>query len=362
MKKVLVINEGGTVNLGDKAINEVITKKIESRGQTVCFGHYSAPSNTNLVPKKMSYSLPSLKKKVMLKVFFSINKLTFNLLGYFMWIRRNKESIKSLVNIKGISSGVIGGGQLLKGNGSFPIALYCWSKEMRKLKIPYSIYGVGVSNDMDALSKYLVKKAVNNSDKTYVREEFSKQVLLNYKVSKEIGVVPDVAFAYSDIEVPKQVEKQLLVMPASYEYVYKAYNDNHSYESYLNSWVEESFNYIKLNNWDKIIISYSTISQDRSTAYDVFQKIKELYDNVIFMDVASLSEFIDLINGSAGIYSARMHPLIIAAAYKRRVFTYRVSKKLELFEDTVIGGVSFNLESVKSEISNSIDEIIGYEK
>lgn len=362
MKKVLIINEGGTVNLGDKAINKVITEKVKESNKEVCFGHYSAPSNTNLVPQKMSYSLPSLKKKVMLKIFFTLNKYTLNVIAYLLWIKRNKKAVKSIVATPRLYYGIIGGGQLLKSNGSFPIALYYWAKMMSMNNIPYSIYGVGVSDDMDVLSKYLIKRAIRNSDKTYVREHYSKEVLLNYKVNKEIKIIPDVAFAYSDIQEPKEAKKQLLVMPASYEYVYKAYNEGKTYDAYIKDWVDQSLKYMESIDVDQVVISYSTISQDRSTAYAVYQKMKMKFDNVEFRDVSSLFEFIDLINISSATYSARMHPLIIAASYGRTVYTSRISKKLEVFEDQLINHKSFDIDSIRAKISKSIDEMINDEE
>lgn len=299
-KKILLINRGtDTDNFGDQAIDYTLKKILESKGALV---------------ESVNYTM-----------FFAVNgsksKSAFqNLLEMYKISKRNVDIV------------IIGGGQLIQSNKTFPFSLYLWTlliKLFSRSKI--ILYGVGVDGNYDKFKKLLFKRAMSRISNFYVRDTFSRENLKSI-FSYDSKVVPDSVLSISKFYHPISKKTNLKLFGIThygsinrYKYI------NITETEYLKQQAELLLN-LKATSDYKLF--YNTKSDFLFTLR--FQEyLKETYKrSIAICKNEDLYAYIELVNSSSKVVSSRMHALIIARSFGVEIDPIIRNNKLEVFSKT----------------------------
>lgn len=296
MKKILLINQGNTDNIGDIAIYETISKYFEQSGYKVDFFPFWSEE---IVFGKNYNIYPQLLKKIMWH-----NIGFVDLLNIFA-IKRNFKSFD-------YSAVIIGGGELLSGHPGFNSSLTVWAKILEKKQIP--VYLLGVSGDVNMSSDLLKrnKKALNSITKVWVRDALTKEMCWDTYGIKAL-YSPDVVFAYHAITHKENMQLNksgLVIVPIEFYNLIRQnlyLEDENAYFEYLEQ--------ITMSAWQEkeVINITSSAKTDDSTSYRFYKYLKHKNDiiDINFLHYSNIQNYEEIVLASRKIISGRMHALIL---------------------------------------------------
>lgn len=320
-KKILLINRGvDTDNLGDQAINYTLKRMFESKGVLV---------------ESVNYTM-----------FFTVNGSKFK--SAFRNLRNMYKISKKKANVV-----VIGGGQLIQSNKTFPLSLYLWTLLIKLFSAnKVVLFGVGVDENYDWFKKLLFKRALSRISKFYVRDGFSHKNLKNI-FSYDSKVVPDSVLSISKLYSPESKKTNLKLFGITHYGSIKRYKYINATETeYLKQQAELL---LSLENYTAYKLFYNTKTDFVFTLK--FQKyLKETYN--YSMDICKTEDlfaYIELLNSATKVVSSRMHALIIAHSYGIDIVPIKRNNKLEVFAQTY---KSLNVEDCLKSNIKAIDEIV----
>lgn len=320
-KKILLINRGvDTDNVGDQAIDYTLKRIFESKGAHV---------------ESVNYTM-----------FFTVNgsklKSAFqNLIKMYKISKRNFDLV------------VIGGGQLIQSNSTFPLSLYLWTlfvKLFSNAKVV--LYGVGVDKDYDRFKKLLFKRGLRRISTFYVRDEFSHQNLKNV-FTYNSKVVPDSVLSISKLYTPASKKTKLKLFGITHYGSIKRYKYIDATQiEYLKQQAELLFS---LEDNADYKLFYNTKTDFVFTLR--FQEyLKNTYNySIDICKTEDLFTYIELVSSAVKVVSSRMHALIIAHSYGIEIIPVKRNNKLEVFSETY---KNLKVEDCLRANTNAIDEIL----
>jgi len=333
MKRVLVINEGYSDNLGDQAINESLHFLLQQNHiKEINFQDFTKniqklrEININTKESKKSFFLPFIKTLFPNKMKFIIKNIV-----------RIIENSKNKYDIV-----FIGGGQLIMGNASFPIAMFLWIS-LLKLFGNNNIYliSVGAASDIkfNFLDKLLFKYSFKNVKNIYVRDKKSMEIM-KFIFKRKVEFIYDLAFIHNQIHqtnfknenVPKIYSAAMSIMPLK---TYLEHNiDQISKTEYYDSWIQlVKNNNIQLND----LVLFYTTQGDRNAVYDFQDYILDMYNiQLEVIETNTIDKLITLYDNTNIVISGRMHALILGLVYDCNIITYFISDKLKEFDSLYI--------------------------
>jgi polysaccharide pyruvyl transferase WcaK-like protein len=362
MKKILLVNEGFSDNLGDQAIKQSLKEFFKNKNYKVDFKHYSNPNLNKLIEynylntTKSTNKLLQLRIKYRKNIFFNFFLIFRNHLKLIKWFLINRKRINKILIDGNYCAIVIGGGQLINSSyrissNIFSIISYSWSEMARINKIPLFFVGIGVAGRFNKLEKYLYQKSLNTALSIWVRDEFSKKILLNdFSISSDI--IPDVAFYLSQERDYVKESLALVGIYSFHEYSIKFDKEKISIEEYYKEWVAKVKYYINKNIEVKLFFTTKTDAIET----EFFQNYLESQNILIdIVDSSSLKVLNRFFEKAEYVYSGRMHALILALKKGCKVDAFLISDKLMSFQkDYIDAGVDpLNL---KEEIIHSLDK------
>lgn len=320
-KKILLINRGvDTDNVGDQAIDYTLKKIFESKGAQVTSVNYT--------------------------MFFSTNGSKFksvfqNLLKMYKISKRNADLV------------IIGGGQLIQSNRTFPLSFYLWTlliKLFSSSKIV--LYGVGVDENYGRFKELLFKRALIRVSKFYVRDEFSHKNLKKV-FTYNSQVIPDSVLSISKLfaSSPKKTKLKLFGLThygsiERYKYI-KVTEDE-----YLKQQAELL---LSLEDHVEYKLFYNTKS-DFAYTLKFQEYLRETYNySVDICKTEDLFAYIELVNSAAKVVSSRMHALIIAHSYGIEITPVIRNNKLAVFSESY---KDLNVEDCLRTNADAIAEIL----
>ncbi len=347
-KKILLINEGYSDNLGDQAIKDSLIFLLKNNiVADIEFADFTKKINAPLQISSINQvSNASLIKKVIRLLIPA--KIRWIISSFSRIVSKSKEK-KDLI--------VIGGGQLILSNATFAIAMFLWVFVLNLFGNKNIIlFGVGSGTNFSFIDKLLYQYSLHNVKDIYVRDYKSKE-LLKELFNIDAKFVYDVAFCYSLIDTKNidiELSNKVLLGVTDFE-VYKTYNkDNLSIEEYYESWIT----LLKTNHIDiKNTILFYTTQRDSAESVKFMEYVNNKYAiDLTLLETNTIGELINAISSSEYIVSGRMHALILGVSYRKKIITYSISKKLEEFDRMFNKGV--DLKEVQNQIVNQVKIIL----
>ena len=344
MKRVLVLNEGNSENLGDQLINFCVLSFFSE--YEVQFQSFTCHLNGNEVNSKLNLGIEQKRNKLLKKIIPNWLKI---IVSGISWIQKNKSIFKTIKNNR-YDLVVIGGGQLLNSFWLFSLALYKWTSLLRKNNILLFSCGVGNIKFFSNISRLLVKKGLRNCKELTIRDLISIQTIKD-KFKLDASYLPDPVFSISSIIKGKGKSKNAVILPFSFEDVYAVYNKaGMNKADFLQFWV----NKIKIDSekFETLYVTVTDFIQDKSILDELSQF--SFSPNVKFVFYKNWKDLVDLISSSIYIYSGRMHALIIGYSYNCKCESFDVSDKLITFRKEVLESSDNNIEFLKNNINTEL--------
>lgn len=340
-KKILLINEGCSDNLGDQAIRESAQHELEARGFDVQFADFTRDSKT---PARCSASSEASSGGFQVKML-----LPKKLRWFLKHGPRVKRSLSA--SYEGI---VIGGGQLVLSNGHFPIAFFTWCWMATKLfKIPVHIVGVGVASHLKPLDRWLYKKCFAWATQVYVRDKASKKRAEELG-SAQVGLLPDWAFAMAR-KIPVKNDKPTdLLIGVTDLAVYHRYQGPSSREAYYQLWWDLIAPYLQENRSVKLFYTTSADALECQLFQQYLQQKASL--NAPILETPGLPELVEVLQGAQTVVSGRMHALILGKVYCPQIVAFPISDKLKEF-DQEYNSPTRTSEALYTELSQQLETI-----
>jgi len=322
-QNVLTINECFSDNLGDQAIAHSLKTLLENEGIDVTLSDFTG--------NRISSSIPNKAKKSLIKnIIIYIKQI--ELLRITWWCCKNVFRIKRAIK-SDIDFAIIGGGQLILSNSTFPIALYIWTLLLKRYKKDIYLFAVGSGDTFTAFNSYLIKVSLGRIKRVYVRDVSSQ-----YKIKDEFGikslVVPDVAYSYPLPEKEEHNRRNGAIVGIVDYNVFTRYAGevNHKFvneNEYMQLWLREIINK-NLNNITLLATTYTDLQI--SERFYEFIVSQELAVNVSFINrLLTLDEYCQYLTQSECVLSGRMHSLILAERFSCKTIAWPISKKIQAY-------------------------------
>jgi polysaccharide pyruvyl transferase WcaK-like protein len=348
-KSVLIINQGKTQNLGDKAINIILGDILQDNNCEVQSAGFAQCTEQHMefMEERIKRDTRSRLSKIVPPIFVWLIKYYWNI----------KREFTSVMSNKKYDAVIIGGGQLIKTKCVFPYALLSWYLLIKKhLKCPIILLAVGVDDKFSKIEKLIYIKILPKLHAIYVRDDKSKQSLL-----EELGIkskyIPDLVFSYSKYYALEECAQRNLnlIMIYNYEDVKFHFGMHYSIEEYYESWEELILSNSKANF--EIILGYTTIEDKRETMK--FAEYLKRNHKIKFSiaDTDTLAEFLVLLPKTETIVAGRMHALLLGMNYGCKPVPYIISSKISAFKNEWIDK-KFDINLARKEIDDTIKELL----
>lgn len=317
-KKVLLINQSHTSNLGDQVIGRIIEEQFsEYMLFTIPYIPTQIKEDINIAKVESSGKISTLIDRLKLttiindiKYFYKINKII------------GKDSY---------DAAIIGGGELLSGNLEFNSAFVSWTKVLFKKGIPIIVAGVSGNE----VSKRLGKRyewALQKCSYVTVRDRKTQDLLLN-KYGVEAQYVPDFAFLYNINK--EKIVKEETVTAQIYCYEYVDCKDESGRKISKRDYFEKWYNLLLqcVENNEIIQLTYSD-KDDKVTTEEFKEYIRNSY-NYEF-EIQKVNEIEDMINvllKTKKLVTGRMHPMIFGMLCDDIIVPFFSKEKIRVFNE-----------------------------
>ncbi|MGJ3355104.1 polysaccharide pyruvyl transferase family protein [Providencia sp. Je.9.19] len=318
---ILIINEGNSDNLGDKAIKKSVSEFYTAHNTELYFSDYTKKNEINITENKNKN-----KNK---------NKNLFHFLKFVIpyklrWLLLNYSRIKKTVAQK-YDLVSIGGGQLILSNETFAIALFTWVWSLHFTGSKNIILlSIGVGDKFSFLDRILFKLALNKVKHVYARDLKSIRNLKS--IFKVNGMRTfDIAFFHAKNN-NTTVGNSIFLGVTDYK-VYIKYNPIITRNEYYDSWVE-IINRLQKNNTIKL---FYTTQSDLDECVKFKEYCRAQYNlNFDIVKTRNLDELNIALSNATTVISGRMHALILAYNLNRNIIAYPISNKLITFNEEII--------------------------
>ena len=333
MRKILVINQGQSLNYGDIAINQVVQGFFESKEYDIDF--------LPLWDETKIFGFLS-KNKIVLKVLMRLPHLVDYFYRRFLVKNTSKKTYDAII---------IGGGDLLSNHRGFNNAIY---NIMRVLDDPKYIIGVSGNRNMSRFYLRRYKKALEKATRVYVRDNATARICKNvYGVSTV--TYPDVVFAFNKViktSYPEEERNTNLLIPMIY---YKESG------AYLGLKTEDEFYQFIYNQIPRKIDNLKIAITTPEDIYSA-KKIQEIFsingrEVPEVVKYESLSEFMNLLNRTEVVYSCRMHGLILGAISGCVMKPIVVKGKIRAFNSEYIDSER-SIDTISEEAYSSLEKLL----
>jgi polysaccharide pyruvyl transferase WcaK-like protein len=337
--KLLVINEGFSNNLGDQIINKSFEYLISDKPEIKILHE---DLNRSRIDK--DYKKKSIKYK---KSIFFLLKIFFH---RSLWVFKNIKRIT--LSVRKCNYAIFGGGQLLVDNNIFPFSIFVWTFILTLSGIKYSFFSIGTQGSYSKVGRWLLQKALNNSDHIFVRDQLSKRIIMqNFEILSNITY--DIGFLLKKNKYASKNKSESSFLLGIVDFnVYKNFNTKPiSKENYYEEWIRMIGGNEALSDYN---LFYST-AEDRSESL-LFKKYALIkYGlNIKMMENFNVNDFVENILDAKKIVSGRMHSLIIAKRFNIDYLTFMTSEKIVQFN---LIYKNLELEKIQKKIKNDFNSL-----
>jgi polysaccharide pyruvyl transferase WcaK-like protein len=340
MHTIAVINQGHTDNLGDIAINKVITEKLKSDGINVIFFPFW--------DEKKVFGILS-RFNLFLRIFLRFPILVDSL---------NIMRINKIVSKYKLDGAVIGGGELISSHKGFNSSIHCWSRVLKKQGVRLALYGVSGDAKM---KNYLITRniaSLRRFDYICVRDEQTRNIFRTVYRLDAVDIYPDVVFSYADNSNVSNIcsnDSRLAIfapIPFS-EKIRSNLNllDEDQYKIYLRDMITNN------TSSEHVVVFTTTVKDDDLFVKSIYNefKLQLTSHNCIYKPYSDLNEYTSLLNNADVVISARMHAMILGLAFDCKIIPVEFKEKLVVFQREYGGKV--DMTSIKNNSRNGLNKI-----
>lgn len=210
---------------------------------------------------------------------------------------------------------LIGGGQLLRDNSTFPHAMLGWAIVSMIHNVPLILYSVGL--DIRATGSRIHNFALRFLCRTAavisVRDDYSRDYLVNIGFSR-VKVVPDVVFLNPSNFLPKKESPGRGVVVFVSAFMLDENGQRGGFTSrddyFEQLWVCAARELIP--NEEVIVGCSSRGDAEDAASFAQWLVSKNLASGITYLPPTGVDEFIGMIRGARLVVSTRMHPIIVA--------------------------------------------------
>lgn len=322
MKRVLIVNQGKSANLGDKAIRLVLKKYFEEAGYEVSNAGYTHFEENTIG----DFDISNYKM---------VRRFDFPVL--IKWIlKKRRELRQEMQKYRGnYDYFILGGGQLVKSKCYFPYAFAAWTRFGRKYAKHKYIIGVGSDTDLKWCDRKKYRYHLKEYERILVRDTESFQTIKNLGI-KNVSSMPDVAYlmcGYLEKDLVQKEERDEISLIMIFDYnTYKYhFHEELDFDAYRLFWEDKIRQELELNH--KVLLGYTTV-EDKKQTIEIYNTLPEIYKNQVhILDLDNLDDLMKELMTVKYIYSGRMHALILGMTMGCEVHGIPVSDKLRIFEN-----------------------------
>ena len=336
IKKVFILNEGSSNNLGDQFIHKSIQDYFIHKNFQI-----SCADLTKKNKQPFIYKFPSGK--------ISSFKFLINYASKLIWFFKHIKRILYFSNQK-YDIIIIGGGQLLLDNKTFPWALFCWSSFLSiKNSSKIILFGVGYGGNFKGVEMLLIKFVLYFTSEIYTRDLFSFNSIKQISHTK-VFQTHDLAFLFKGLSKEFSGYTYDYILSITSFDVYLHYNDEIELSEYYNLW-------LKHIDWNaNIALAYST-PEDRLECVKFVSYCESKFGiKFDLLESCDISSLISNLNSGNYVVSGRMHVLIISLMLKKDVIPINVSQKLISFHEEL--SAYSDVHCVEKVIDKQLNQLI----
>ena len=346
---VLLINEGHSDNFGDQIIKESMLHLITKLGFQSKFQDLTRHKTERVHQYDTVASINTSSGKV--KYFKPLRAVIWKLL----WVAKNCKRIISTAVYK-YDAVVIGGGQLLLSNGTFPLALLVWVSLLRfRNSKKIVLFSVGMQGEYGKIQKMVLSYVFKYTCHIYVRDEISQNILIDlFKVESTLTF--DSAFIYGQIHAQMQPTKKYMYLLGIVDYrVYCQYEDNAplTQNEYYETWIRSLGSNADIRS---IALIYAT-PEDRAECLHFINYLKENHQvDIELLENTTKDQFLYNLQLGETVISGRMHSLILSIILRKNIIPYPISEKIQAFLHVL--GEDYDVDHMEKKVLSDFSNIM----
>lgn len=322
MKRILVVNQYNSDNIGDNLLNEMLCLNLKRMGYSIDNVGY-AQQNKQVVEYKIDNSKVNFMKSFLKRIISPWLKYQ---LIYKLRLNTSQKNLKN----KKWDAVIIGGGQLLKHNSVFMYCFRHWINWAKKNDIPIILHGIGVDSGLSKHEIKIYKKCLKYVQVINCRDVETKEIM-RQKFDVIAYISPDIAFTYHNEEAEKYNKDVILVMPYSYMTARKAFQFNISKSQYFKT-MRHKIKDIKDKEPNLRVVLAATTSDDATECYRFAEWCADSGERYIVKKIQDSSTLFQEACKAKYMISGRMHAMIVGLIAGAKIEPILVSNKIKTFE------------------------------
>lgn len=356
MKKILLVNQGHTDNIGDQLISEITNRNLSKYFKTEVEKFIPDESEKRIILTADSLTTGENRKnkKKCCQGIKKIIKKNYLICLEILTLKYYRKIVKSINDE--YDAIFIGGGELLADYVAFTAALQAWLLYAYKANTKIILYGVS-GFVFEKRKHRALKMLLNNCELICVRD-YETQHHLSRQLNKKIMCAPDIVFLLNNInsaQIAQKCAKEDIFVSI---YSSEELGISERISEYYDGWIRLILDKINLNT-EKLLIGYTTQS-DYYAAKEFYSYVskKTRFKNIEIKlcDYSDWRGYCNVISKCKYVITGRMHAMIIALQYGCEVIPYLVKKKIEVFNSEYIEK-KYDMFSVNEKILLSLEEV-----
>lgn len=335
--RVLLINQGHTDNLGDRAIAETMSDLVSETldADVVTMPYIPDECATDLASEKakpISFA-PEERISPLRKAVRTV-KRTIGNYGKETPRQRYERSVRERLQGQSFDCAVIGGGELIKGNRHpFYYSLLSWIVVLAERQCPIFVLGVSSDACFTRRERAELHDALSRCNCIMVRDRQTVNVMKN-ALRVECGYAPDVVFAYRALRrieetryhAPEKTHDAVCVY--SYHELTSALKNEYTLHEYYEMWYRLMLKHAKR----PVKLLYTTYSDYcESTRFQQWLRDEKHVDCAL-ASIDDVDDYLRELSDCESLISARMHSMIFALQYEVGIVPIPIKSKLATFK------------------------------
>lgn len=290
MSRILLVNQGHTNNLGDQAIDKVLSKFLSGQQHEV----YEFPYEVQ-VEQRFASALD--RKEILPKMVRRVYPLIDH-----MNLTRLEDSLCLMPPLDAV---VIGGGELLADHRGFNSSFATLCNYFHKKRIPVLVTGVSGNYPNDYRAERY-RAALHKCAYISVRDHSTEKMMLD-KYGIKCAYAPDVVFSYQKLySLPKNSSRHLLCVPVPFSREQFSSMGLHTEEEYADYLISQ------FNQTNLPVLFSSTVKGDLPYVKHLADLVQQRTDHkIVLSNDFSFEKFMEDLSSAEVVISGRMHACIL---------------------------------------------------